>query len=199
MKRLLPFAIIATLALSLTACGDKPTDKPTPPSGNSTPAGSVTPPTNTLANPTGAVNGYKLLYKGTNIVLGSNIEDLFSEIGQPTEKQTHKVESCAFRGYDITYLLDAIDISTFSPDGTAYHVLEVKLLNDLLLTSNGAHMGMTKEQIISRYGEPTSTSETGRLRYEKDGMSLTFTFSGAGEAIEIVYRFDGAEDFRIDG
>jgi hypothetical protein len=198
IKKLTAILIAAALISGLTACddptGETPSDTRTTTSGADTTG--TTDENPAPANPVGAVNGYTFPYRGTNIVLGSNVDDLFGLIGQPDD--TLVEESCAFRGQDYTHIFPDIDITTFSPDGEAYHVLGIRLANDINLTENGAHIGMSREQIIARYGTPSETTETGRLFYRKDGMSLSFTFDG-DSVKDIFYYFEDSAAFRIDG
>ncbi|MCL2755154.1 MAG: hypothetical protein FWD35_05510 [Oscillospiraceae bacterium] len=208
MKKLLTFttaiAILASVA-TLTACGDPPSENGTGTQNAGAPSspggtGIETPPTPDISGLVGAVNGYTFTYRETKIVLGSPIEELFAKIGTPSEADTKREESCAFRGYDYTYTLPGnVWLSTFTPDGVTYHIIGIQIGDDSHETEKGAYMGMSREQITARYGTPTTGAGTHRYHYTKDGMTLEFVFDGADNAIEIFYQFDDAYNYRIDG
>jgi hypothetical protein len=187
MKKILALLTAAALLVSFAACGNDDDD-----SSNQ----------DNVTLPQGAVNGHfaTLNRDGVeyDVVLGSCIEKMLDAVGHPGDDRVVRTESCGFRGFDYVYRFGSIEVSTFSPDGSANHILSVRLIDDGIYTGNGAHIGMAVADIVSLYGQPSEITGTGnRYRYLKDGMSLEFLITN-GVAEEIVYRFEDSDEYRID-
>jgi hypothetical protein len=125
------------------------------------------------------------------------IEDVLEALGHPGNENVFAEESCAFRGMDYTYRFGSIEISTFSPDGTANHVLGIKLVDDSVTTGNGVYMYMARDEVTERYGNPTERVSDNRYKYLKGGMSLEFLFNENDDVIEIFYHYDNSEIYQI--
>jgi hypothetical protein len=199
MKKLLATILAAALAATLAACDDDSNSNgnngTSADGGTNAANGEDSPPSS--VNVAAAVNGYVMPFDGFDIVMGDNIETVLEALGEPDAHE--KTESCAFPGYDHTYQYGSILIDTFSPDGTANHVLGVTLRDDSISTGQGAYMGMSVEEVTALYGQPTETTGAAgeRHRYLRDGMSLEFLFSNDA-AIEIFYRFDAASEWEVE-
>ncbi|MCL1832540.1 MAG: hypothetical protein FWG45_06505 [Oscillospiraceae bacterium] len=190
MKKIIALIFAAALVASLTACG---TDETT----------TATDDTKDGTNPVaksdlkGAVNGHVLNYKDYKIVLGSDVEPFLEAVGRPAEEDISVVESCAFLGKDYSYNFNDIVISTFSPDGTNNHILNIRLMNDNVETQEGATLYMNADEIIAKLGQPTEKGGTSgeRFFYQKDGMHIEFLFEYNEDfddevAVEMYYKFD---------
>jgi predicted small lipoprotein YifL len=190
------FALLATVA-TLSACGGKggnPDDTtPQITAGDPTVTTSETP----SAPVTGAVGGHTLRYRDFTLVLGGCIEEMLAALGEP--ENISQEESCAFRGYDYTFLYPDIEVSAFSPDGETRRILGINLMTDLISTSEGVELFMEESEVSQQYGTPTEVAGAGGdvLRYSKDGMSLEFLIED-GVVIEIFYHYDDSREFRID-
>ncbi len=83
-----------------------------------------------------------------------------------------EAESCAFHGLDKTYTYEHFQIETY-PDGDADRISSILLLDDIVQTSEGISIGMTKEELENAYGAEYEDKD-GKLVYTKDGGRLSF-------------------------
>jgi hypothetical protein len=198
MKKLSAILLAAALVATLAACDPDSGEGDGTTTTRTAGVGENPPPNNVGA---GAVNGHTLPFtfqgKSHTIVLGSDIQTVLAGLGHPGEGFVIMTESCAFRGNDYVYRYGGdVEISTFSPNGTDNHVLQVRLLNDNTTTGKGVRVGMSPSEVIARYGQPTEITGTGnRYRYLADGMSLEFLIRDNNDVIEIVYRYEASDDY----
>jgi len=134
------------------------------------------------------LGGYIFTYRNYDVFLGSRADELLEALGEPTD--IFAAESCAFLGMDYIYYYPGVHFTTFSPDGEVDYILTVTFNDDSVETAEGAYIGMSMEQIMSIYGEPSETNAA-RTSYIKDGMSLNFIFD-EGVLIDITYYYDNA-------
>lgn len=92
--------------------------------------------------------------------------------------------SCAFQGIDKIYTYSHFEIDTY-PDGDTDRISMILFLDDLVSTSEGICIGMTKEDMEKAYGTDYEVSN-GFYRYTKDKMKLAFIIKD-GEISSIEY------------
>lgn len=92
--------------------------------------------------------------------------------------------SCAFQGIDKMYTYSHFEIDTY-PDGDKDKISMILFLDDLVSTSEGICIGMSKEDMEKAYGTDYEVSN-GFYRYTKDNMKLSFIIKN-GEITSIEY------------
>ncbi len=164
-NKLLIFSLVATMALSLVACGSSNDTKVIESSGSGEAATTSESTTST---------GYVFTYDGTDIPVDADVAPIIEALGEAS--QYFESPSCAADGIGKLYTYSDFEIQTY-PDGDVDRVLYVLLRTDNVATAEGIDLSSSRDDIIAAYGDPTS-EVTGSLTYEKDGMSLVFIFDG---------------------
>lgn len=113
---------------------------------------------------------YAVTLKSVQIKIDAEADSVLQAVGEWTTYD--ESPSCAFEGLDKIYGYGAFDILTYPLNGKDY-VSGIYLNDDTYTTEEGITVGAMREAVIQTYGEADSKSDT-YLRYEGDGMSLTF-------------------------
>jgi hypothetical protein len=113
---------------------------------------------------------YAVTVKETKVEIDAEAAAVLQSLGEWTTYD--ESPSCAFEGLDKIYGYGAFDILTYPLNGKDY-VSGIYLNDDSYTTEEGIALGADKDAVIQAYGEADSQSDT-YLRYEGDGMSLTF-------------------------
>ena len=92
--------------------------------------------------------------------------------------------SCAFQGIDKIYTYSHFEINTYQDNDTD-KISMILFLDDLVSTSEGICIGMTKENMENVYGTGYEV-QNGAYVYKKDSMKLVFIISD-GEITSIEY------------
>lgn len=163
-KKILALGLIATMALSMVACGSS-NDTKVIESNTSSNAGDASSSSST---------GYVFNYNGTAIAVDADAAPIIEKLGEPASY--FESPSCAAEGIGKLYTYSDFEIQTY-PDGDKDLILYVLLRTDNVATAEGIDLSSSKEDIIAAYGEPTE-EVTGSLKYVKDDMTLVFLFNG---------------------
>lgn len=170
MKKRLGILLVTVAVLSMAACGGK--------DENSQGTAGGTTPTVTTPEPTKAeekvdandVKGYVLEYNKVTIGVDMEAAPIIEALGEPDSY--FEAASCAFEGLDKMYTYGSIEIDTYELDDKDY-ISAIIFNDDMISTKEGIALFMTKEEMITAYGE-NFTEELGMFVYEKDGMKLKF-------------------------
>lgn len=105
-----------------------------------------------------SANDFQLNINGKSYETGADIQTVIGELG--SEYEYSDGLSCAYDGLDKTYVYDMATFYT-NPLSQGDIVVEIYTDNPSVSTSKGVIVGMTKEEVISAYGE--GTEDTGNL------------------------------------
>lgn len=123
-------------------------------------------------------------YNGTQIKINADAKDIVSKLGEP--KSTEDFDAgCGdtARGYIYTY--NGFEIRTNPVDG-ADLIDKITLINDLASTPEGAHIGMTCDEIKKIYGDPNAKTDE-IMQYTANGVDLRFETNSDKTVIKITY------------
>ena len=144
--------------------------------------GATTQPTIQVTPGTSPI-GYGFTYNGVTFGIGMDADAVIAALGEP--KSQEKTASCAFGGYDIVYTYDNFKISANDENGFN-RIYGIQLINDMAETQENIYTGCMAEEVIAKYGDPTSSNAAG-LYYAKDGMELQFMLKdGAVDKIQYI-------------
>jgi len=156
MKRLILFALIACMALSLIGCGGNGGAETTEAPAASTPvvttpAGTEAPAPEETEAPTEApaADGFVFSYNGTEIAMHAPAAPIVEALGEP--KKYTESASCAFEGLDKTYYYGSFYLDTY-PMGEEDFVYGWWFADDTLTTEEGIYIGATQAQVEAAYG-----------------------------------------------
>ncbi len=164
-NKIIAVGLIATMALSMVACGSS-SDTKVIEGSNTTTASST--------SDSSAASGFVFTYNGTAIAVDTDVAPVLEALGEPKSEFTSP--SCAGQGDGHLYTYDDFEIQTY-PDGDTDLILYVLLRTDNVATAEGVDLSSSRDDIIATYGEP-SEEATGSMKYEKDGTKLVFIFDG---------------------
>jgi len=146
MKKILIFALVAIMTMSLFCACDGP-----------------------------QIDGklkYSFFTGETEIFPGDEAAVILSALGEP--KAYDESPSCAFEGLDKVYTYSGFEIQTYTEDGKDY-IYMIVLTNDLVKTPEGISIGASKSAVIEKYGDQyTSVGEN--MQYEAENCTLQFIF-----------------------
>lgn len=162
-NKILVMGMVATMAMSMVACGGSDDTKVIESKVESQSAGSEV-----------AATGFVFNYDGMDIAVDSDASVVVDKLGEP--KEYFESPSCAAEGIGKLYTYDDFEIQTY-PDGDKDLILYVMLRTDNVATAEGIDLSSSKDDIIAAYGEPSSEA-SGSMTYEKDGTKLVFIFDG---------------------
>lgn len=131
--------------------------------------GGSTEPT-TQVGPSNKPIGYGFTYQGVTFGIGMDADTAIAALGAP--KSESKTASCAFGGYDYAYIYDNFIISANDENGYK-RIYCISLENDMAETQQNIYRGCMPEDVLEKYGDPTSSNAAG-MYYAKDGMELQF-------------------------
>lgn len=127
--------------------------------------------------------GYVFKHDGVEVVIDMEAADIIEALGEP--QSYFEAASCAFEGLDKMYTYGSFEVDTYELNGVD-HISCVILKDDMVKTPEGVGLFMTKDDMISAYGE-NYTEKQGSYVYKKDGMELVFIITG-DEIQSITYR-----------
>ncbi|WP_052169695.1 hypothetical protein [Pseudobutyrivibrio ruminis] len=160
-NKIIAFALIATTALSLVACGGSSDTK-------------VIESSNTTSTTESSNSGYVFSYNGTTIPVDADAAPIVEALGD--DYTYFESPSCASDGIGKNYKYNDFEIQTY-PDGDTDLILYVLLRTDNVATAEGIDLSSSRDDIIAAYGNPTEEA-TGSMKYTTDTMTLVFVFDG---------------------
>ncbi len=175
-NKLLAFALIAAMALSMVACGDSEGTKVIETEGQ----GSET------SGAAQAGDGFVFDYNGTKIAVDTDAAPIVDKLGEP--QKYFEAPSCAADGIGKLYTYSDFEVQTY-PDGDKDLILSVTLRTDNVATEEGISLANSKDDVIAAYGESANATDSS-LTYTKNGTDLNFIFEG-DSMISIEYIVSG--------
>ena len=169
MRRKLLALLLAATCVFLCACGG----------GNA--AGNAG--GNSDAGNTSNDESYVFTYDGMEISVNEDIESVVGKLGEPIAY--YEAASCAFDGLDKFYTYSSFQLDTYPKDGKDM-VASIYFKDDLVKTTEGISLYMTKADMINAYGEATTVNGN-EYTYEKGNGCLYFILDG-DEIISIEYQ-----------
>lgn len=175
MKKKLLAVLLAVSCVCLCACGG---------GDNNTGAGNNTGNTNTeKESESKDETGYVFTFNGKEISVNEDITDVVAKLGEPVSY--YEAASCAFEGLDKFYTYASFQVGTYPKDGKDV-VAFIYFKDDLVETTEGISLYMTKADMEKAYGTATTVSENTYV-YEKGNGSITFILEG-DEIVSIEYQ-----------
>ena len=148
--------------------------------GNAEPASTDNAPAGTIS--------YDYIYNGATIVVGEEADPIISALGTP-DGEPFAAPSCAFTGesYYYNYGGEAVQVITYPDehDQSLNRIYSVELRNDTVATNEGIMVGDTYDDVIAKYGTPTSESMA-YVMY-RDGSKAVQFFTEGNTVKSIVY------------
>lgn len=166
-KKLLILLCTTMLAVSLTACADdnvKVIKKP------DTTASDKKTDSDKKENSSDSLKGYIFTSEGVSLTTDIEAAKIIEKLGEP--KNYFEAASCAFNGLDKVYTYAHFEINTY-PDGDKDIISNILFLDDMVATTEGVSIGMTKDDMEAAYGKDYK-EKAGMYVYTKDGMHLSF-------------------------
>lgn len=126
---------------------------------------------------------YIFTYDGMEISVNEDIESVVGKLGEPIAY--YEAASCAFDGMDKFYTYSSFQLDTYPKDGKDM-LASIYFKDDLVKTTEGISLYMTKDDMIAAYGEATTVNGN-EYTYEKGNGCLYFILEG-DEIISIEYQ-----------
>ncbi len=169
MRRRVLALLLAVSCVCLCACGGGNA------SGNSG--------NNNSENKQDNETSYVFTYDGMEISVNENIESVVNKLGEPIAY--YEAASCAFDGMDKFYTYSSFQLDTYPKDGKDM-LASIYFKDDLVKTTEGISLYMTKADMIKAYGEATTVNGNEYI-YEKGNGRLYFIIEDE-EIISIEYQ-----------
>lgn len=118
--------------------------------------------------------GYVFESDGITIGVDMDMAPIADALGEP--KSIFEEPSCAAQGTAYLYSYPGFEINTY-PDGEDNYVGYISLKDDTVATPEGIDLSKTKDDVIAAYGDDYEEDDK-KITYTKDGMTLSFIFSG---------------------
>ena len=138
--------------------------------------------TNT-GNETAKDKSYIFTCDGIEISVNDDIEVVIDKLGEPLAY--FEAASCAFEGLDKFYTYSSFQLDTYPKNGKDM-LASIYFKDDLVKTTEGISLYMTKADMIAAYGEATSVNGTEYI-YEKGNGCLKFIIED-DEIVSIEYK-----------
>jgi len=122
-------------------------------------------------------------YDGMEISVNEEIESVVAKLGDPVAY--YEAASCAFEGLDKFYTYASFQLDTYPQDGKDM-LASIYFKDDLVKTTEGISLYMTKDDMIAAYGEATTVNDNEYI-YEKGNGRLRFILKD-DEIISIEYQ-----------
>lgn len=119
--------------------------------------------------------GYCFNIQGIPVRVDMDMDELAPKLGEA--KSVFEAPSCAGEGISYIYNFIDYEIETYPATDGKNRIAYVILKDDMVSTSEGIDLSMTKEEVILTYGEEYGETENAII-YEKDGMKLHFILDG---------------------
>ena len=114
-------------------------------------------------------------YGGMKLIMNMEVsEDAIMGLSDGVSK--FESDSCAYQGKDKVFTFPSFIIRTYPTDGKDY-ISSVEFRDDTVTTLEGLYIGCTRDEVIAKYGDPSSEG-TGGLDYIKGDSMLSFIISG---------------------
>ena len=126
---------------------------------------------------------YIFTYDGMEISVNEDIESVVNKLGEPIAY--YEAASCAFDGMDKFYTYSSFQLDTYPKDGKDM-LASIYFKDDLVKTTEGISLYMTKDDMIQAYGEATTVNGNEYI-YEKGNGRLYFIIEDE-EIISIEYQ-----------
>lgn len=182
MKRLVPAAVLLSVALMLTSCSASKDTTPERVSGGQTKVAASENNASANAGKNTADSSFNITYNGVRIDLDTEAEAIVKAIGKDYTYTENP--SCAYTGIDYTYDYKSFIIYAQEKSGKIFvNTIEVR---DDTVDCGGVKIGQTLDDAKKVYGEPSSVEELG-IVYIKDGKKLQFMTDGTGKIIFVLY------------
>ena len=188
MKKIIPAAVVISLALMLTACSASKDTTPERVEGGQTKVSSAGSAASSEAGNTESDDGFNLTYNGVRISLDAEAEPLVKALGK--DYMYTENPSCAYVGIDFTY--DYKSFILYAQDRSGKVVINTVEVRDDTVDCGGIKIGQTLDDVKKVYGEPSTVEEFG-IKYTKNGKELQFITDGSGKVIFILYTHVTAE------
>ena len=134
-----------------------------------------------------ASKGYSFKFNKESISIHSAAKNFIKKAGTANDKS--KVKSCAYNGYDRTYVYDDFTLKTYSKTKSgAEYVSSITLTSKDVKTLEGIKIGSSKKDMIKKYGK--NTGEFGIYTYTKGKNKLIFELDEKDKIIYIEYIGD---------
>lgn len=126
---------------------------------------------------------YVFTYNGMELSVNEDIESVVDKLGEPIAY--YEAASCAFDGMDKFYTYSSFQLDTYPKDGKDM-VASIYFKDDLVKTTEGVSLYMTKDDMIQAYGEATTVNGNEYI-YEKGNGRLYFIVENE-EIVSIEYQ-----------
>lgn len=176
MKKTVLTLLVALSCVCLCACGGGNNSENV--GGNNTNVGG-----NQSENDQTKDASYVFKYDGMEFSVNEDIESVVGKLGEPVAY--YEAASCAFEGLDKFYTYSSFQLDTYPKDGKDL-VASIYFKDDLVKTAEGVSLYMTKDDMISAYGDATTVNDNEYI-YEKGNGRLHFILDG-DEIISIEYK-----------
>ena len=139
-------------------------------------------------------SGYVFEVNGTTIAMMDTMSDVEDAIGEPLQ-DPEIANSCAFDGYDGTYVYGSYYIYTAKCDKTnnVEKVSGIDLKDDSVSTKEGIALGDSKDKVVEAYGDDYKDNN-GEYVYTSGDMTLSFQFDSSDNVSNISYYATGLAD-----
>lgn len=123
----------------------------------------------------GMNQGYCFEAGGVKISVDADMDELAVELGE--SKSVFTAPSCAGEGITYLYSFGSYEIETYPAEDGKNRIAYIVLKDDTVGTAEGIDLSMTRQDVLSIYGESSEEGEN-KITYEKNGTKLTFLFDG---------------------
>lgn len=131
-----------------------------------------------------ASKDFEFSYKGDTVTIDDDATKMLKDIGKA--KETKKTESCAFQGYDRTYVYDDFTITTYSKTKSGSEFINsIELTKDSVATKENIKIGSSKKDMLDVYG--TVKDKFGVYTYTKGKTKLVIEVDDSDKVISIKY------------
>ena len=104
---------------------------------------------------------YVFTYEGMEISVNEDIESVVGKLGEPVAY--YEAASCAFDGMDKFYTYSSFQLDTYPKDGKDM-VASIYFKDDLVKTTEGISLYMSKDDMVKAYGEATTVNGNESIR-----------------------------------
>lgn len=174
MKKKILMAVLALSCVCMCACGSSD-------SGNNSSNNSNNEANSEKENTNEP--SYVFVYDGMELSVNEEIESVVAKLGEPVSY--YEAASCAFEGLDKIYTYSSFQLDTYPQDGKDM-LASIYFKDDLVETKEGISLYMTKDDMITAYGEAATVNDNEYI-YEKGNGRLRFILKD-DEIISIEYQ-----------
>lgn len=127
---------------------------------------------------------YEFTYKDQTVTIHSEAKKFLEKAGTP--KETKKTASCAYDGFDRTYVFDDFTVYTYSKTkaGEEY-INSITLTSDKVETKEKLKIGGSDKDMEKAYG--TSKGKFGVFTYTKGKTKMVIELDDSNKVISIQY------------